>query len=138
MLRGKKVIVLGDRDGIPGPAIAKCLKAAGAMDPENQSNIKKMVDQYGAENLVIVLGAADMESAEITAETAISGDPSFSGPLAGVSLGLPVYHILEPEVMENIPEEMFREQLAMMEMVIDGDAISEKFREIRKSNNDRT
>ena len=27
---GKKVIVIGDRDGIPGPAIEECLKTAGA------------------------------------------------------------------------------------------------------------
>jgi len=29
MLKGKKIIVLGDRDGIPGPAIEECLKSAG-------------------------------------------------------------------------------------------------------------
>ena len=29
MLDGKKVIVLGERDGISGPAIAKCIAAAG-------------------------------------------------------------------------------------------------------------
>ena len=27
---GKKVIVIGDRDGIPGPAIDECLKTIGA------------------------------------------------------------------------------------------------------------
>jgi hypothetical protein len=30
MLNGKKVIILGDRDGVPGPAIEQCLKSAGA------------------------------------------------------------------------------------------------------------
>jgi glycine reductase len=30
MLKGKKVAILGDRDGIPGPAIEECIKAAGA------------------------------------------------------------------------------------------------------------
>ncbi|MDK2927351.1 MAG: glycine/sarcosine/betaine reductase complex component [Bacillota bacterium] len=29
-LKGKKVIALGDRDGVPGPAIEECLKSAGA------------------------------------------------------------------------------------------------------------
>jgi len=28
-LSGKKVAVLGDRDGIPGPAIEECLKTVG-------------------------------------------------------------------------------------------------------------
>ena len=30
ILEGKKVIIIGDRDGIPGPAIAECVKTAGA------------------------------------------------------------------------------------------------------------
>lgn len=29
-LKGKKAIVLGDRDGLPGPAIDECLVSAGA------------------------------------------------------------------------------------------------------------
>ncbi len=29
MLKDKKVVVLGDRDGIPGPAIDECIKSAG-------------------------------------------------------------------------------------------------------------
>ena len=30
ILAGKKVIIIGDRDGIPGPAIEACAKSAGA------------------------------------------------------------------------------------------------------------
>ena len=30
MLKGKKIVVIGDRDGIPGPAIAQCVESAGA------------------------------------------------------------------------------------------------------------
>ena len=30
MLSGKKVIIIGERDGIPGPAIEECIKTAGA------------------------------------------------------------------------------------------------------------
>jgi len=30
LFSGKQVLVLGDRDGIPGPAIEECLKSAGA------------------------------------------------------------------------------------------------------------
>jgi glycine reductase len=29
-LKGKKAIVIGERDGVQGPAIAQCLEAAGA------------------------------------------------------------------------------------------------------------
>ena len=30
ILKDKKVIIIGDRDGIPGPAIGECVKTAGA------------------------------------------------------------------------------------------------------------
>jgi betaine reductase len=30
VLKGKKAIILGDRDGVPGPAIEECAKSAGA------------------------------------------------------------------------------------------------------------
>jgi betaine reductase len=30
ILKGKKVIAIGDRDGIPGPAIEACALSAGA------------------------------------------------------------------------------------------------------------
>ena len=30
MFEGKRAIILGERDGVPGPAIAACLEAAGA------------------------------------------------------------------------------------------------------------
>ena len=30
ILDGKKVIIIADRDGIPGPAIEECAKSAGA------------------------------------------------------------------------------------------------------------
>jgi glycine reductase len=30
MLQGKKIIIIGDRDGIPGPAIEECVKTVEA------------------------------------------------------------------------------------------------------------
>lgn len=30
MLENKKVAILGDRDGVPGPAIEECIKSTGA------------------------------------------------------------------------------------------------------------
>jgi hypothetical protein len=29
-LEGKRIIIIGDRDGVPGPAIEECVKTAGA------------------------------------------------------------------------------------------------------------
>lgn len=30
ILAGKKIIIIGDRDGVPGPAIVECAISAGA------------------------------------------------------------------------------------------------------------
>lgn len=98
---------------------------------ENQAAIKRLAEENGADNLVVVLGATDLEGAEITAETVTLGDPSFAGPLGGVSLGLPVYHILEPDVKKAIPADVYEEQAGFMEMVVDTEAIGKKLKGIR-------
>ena len=67
------------------------------MDLGTQETILRLVNQHGAERLLVLLGAPDAESAEISAETVILGDPTFAGPLAETQLGLDVYHILEEE-----------------------------------------
>lgn len=95
------------------------------MDLENQATIKRLVEEHGAENLMVVLGATEAEGLELAAETVTAGDPSYAGPLAGVSLRLPVYHILEPAVTEGLPAELVEEKLGMMAMVADVGRISE-------------
>jgi betaine reductase len=102
------------------------------MDMENQTTIKNLAEEKGAENLVVVLGATDLQGVEITAATVTSGDPSFTGPLAGASLGLPVYHILEPEVKKAIPEDVYQEHAGFMEMVVDTEEIGGVFKRIRE------
>ncbi|MDX1708483.1 MAG: glycine/sarcosine/betaine reductase complex selenoprotein A, partial [Desulfobacterales bacterium] len=57
---------------------------------------------------------------------------SFTGPLAGASLGLPVYHILEPAVKKAIPEEVYQEHAGFMEMVVDTEEIGGVFKRIRE------
>jgi glycine/sarcosine/betaine reductase complex component A len=95
------------------------------MDPENQDRIKALVDQHGQENLVVVLGAADLESLEVTAETVTLGDPAYVGPLAGVQLGLPVVHILEEDVKEQVDPAVYDEQVGLLEMALDVDQVRE-------------
>ena len=103
------------------------------MDAEAQASIKKIVEnRESRDHFVVVLGASDLEGAEISAETVTLGDPSFAGPLAGVSLGLPVYHILEPDVKEYIPEDIYNESVGIMAMVIDPQEVGERFKKIRE------
>ena len=98
------------------------------MDPENQDRIKALADEHGQENVVVVLGAADVESLEVTAETVTLGDPAFVGPLAGVQLGLPVIHILEEELKEQVDPAVYDEQVGLLEMTLDVEQVREAVR----------
>jgi betaine reductase len=89
------------------------------MDPENQDRIMGLVDEHGAGDLVVVLGAADLESLEVAAETVTVGDPAYVGPLAGVQLGLPVIHILEEDVKQQVDAGVYDEQVGLLEMTLD-------------------
>jgi glycine reductase len=89
------------------------------MNFENQGVIKRLADQYGPENLAVVLGNGEASGVEVFAETVTQGDPSYAGPLAGVSLKIPVYHVLEEEVMGVIPEGLREEKLQLSSLVID-------------------
>ena len=102
------------------------------MDLSTQETIKRLVDQHGADTLLVLLGAPDAESAGIAAETVVLGDPSWAGPLAGVQLGLPVYHVLEAELRAAVPEEVWEEQVGLMVDVLEVDAIADAVREFRE------
>lgn len=102
------------------------------MDLENQKRVKELTEEYGAENVVVILGAAESEAAGLAAETVTAGDPTFAGPLTGVSLGLKVYHACEQEVKAEYAEDVYEEQISMMEMVLDMDAIAEEMNSIRE------
>jgi hypothetical protein len=102
------------------------------MDLENQKRVKEIADQFGPENVIVVLGAAEGEAAGLAAETVTAGDPTYAGPLAGVSLGLLVYHICEPEIKEEVDAGIYDEQVSMMEMVLDVDDIIAEMTAIRE------
>jgi betaine reductase len=95
------------------------------MDPENQGKIQSLVDEHGQDNVVVVLGAADLEAIEVAAETVTMGDPAYVGPLAGVQLGLPVVHILEEEIQEQVDPGVYDDQVGLLEMTLDVDAVRE-------------
>ena len=101
------------------------------MDLENQKRVKEFAEEYGAENLVVVLGAAEGEAAGLAAETVTLGDPTFAGPLTGVQLGLTVYHLCEPETKEEFDEAVYDEQVSMIEMVLAVDDIISEMQAIR-------
>jgi glycine/sarcosine/betaine reductase complex component A len=101
------------------------------MDLDTQANILRVATEVGRENLVVILGSPNPESAGLYAETVTIGDPAYAGPLAGVSLGLPVFHILESEVRGQIAPDVYEREIGMMAIALDGDAIATQIRAVR-------
>jgi betaine reductase len=82
----------------------------------------------------VVWGITNEQYLEVGSRTVMEGDPSWSGPLAGVSLHLKVFHIFEPEIKNRIPQDVFDEELMLLELAVGDEkidktiAMMEKFR----------
>ena len=102
------------------------------MDLHHQQTIKDLAKEHGPESLLVLLGSPDPESAGLSAQTVIEGDPTYAGPLAEVQLGLDVHHVLEDEVRRLIPPEVWEQQVGVMAEVLDAEGISETLRQLRQ------
>jgi len=89
------------------------------------------VDENGKENTIVILGAPDADSAELYAETVVNGDPSWVGPLAGVAMKLPVFHIMEPDIKRQIDPKIYEEHLGIMEIALEVDKIAKGLKRVR-------
>jgi glycine reductase len=101
------------------------------MDPENQGLIQAIVEREGADNVVVILGAADAEALEVATETVTRGDPSYVGPLAGVQLGLPVMHIFESELKDQVDPVIYEQKIGFLELSLQPDEIRAVMRKVR-------
>ena len=102
------------------------------MDLNSQETIKRLADEHGAEQLLVLLGAPDAESAEIAAETVVLGDPTYAGALAEARLGLSVYHALEEEFRSQVDDDVWEEQIGIMADVLDAEEISTAVKGMRE------
>jgi betaine reductase len=102
------------------------------MDIGNQARIKELAAKYGKDQLLVVIGGAEAEASGLAVETVANGDPAFAGPLAGVQLGLRAYHVMEPEIKNAVDPVIYDQQVGMMEMVLDVEAIIAECRSIRQ------
>ena len=108
------------------------------MDLNSQETIKRLADEHGAEQLLVILGAPDPESAEIAAETLVLGDPTYAGVLAEVQLGLSVYHVLEDEIRSQISDDAWEDQIGVMADVLEAEEISAAVRGMRDQGGGRS
>ena len=103
------------------------------MDLEGQGRIRQVVEQAGTEDVVAVLGANSATAVEMTALTLKSGDPSYAGPLAGIALGIPSYHILEPEIVGQVDPALYDRELALSALAMDVDEVIAPMKLLREA-----
>lgn len=102
------------------------------MDLEEQAEIGRLAAEHAGDDLIVLLGSPSPEAAALAAETVMRGDPTYAGPLAGVSLGLPVYHILEPQIRAQIDPHVYEEQVGLAAFALDAEAIIAAVRAVRE------
>ncbi len=71
----------------------------------------------------MVWGVTNEQYLEVGSKTVMEGDPSWAGPLAGVALRLKVYHVLEPEIRNHIPPDVYENELMLLELAVGDEKI---------------
>ncbi len=89
------------------------------------------MDTIGTDGVMVLIGTPTADSSRLYALTVTEGDPAWAGALAGVHLDLPVFHITESEVKEQINPEISAAEVGVAEMVIERDEISKALHEVR-------
>ena len=102
------------------------------MDLEVQGRIKELAEQYGKEDIVVILGAPNVDSSLIQFETVTRGDPTYAGPLAGVELGLRAFHVFEPEIKSLIDPARYAELIETLELGLESETIISALQNARK------
>jgi len=92
-----------------------------------------VAEQLDRDEVVVLLGTPTEDASRLYAMTVTTGDPSWAGALAGVALGLPVYHVTEDAVKAEIAPADYDEHLALMAMAMDADAIAAAVRAVREA-----
>jgi betaine reductase len=83
--------------------------------------VKALAERFGTEELVLVFGLNQPFSLRIMATTFKEGDPSFTGALGGIALGLRSYHIFE--LKSDVPPEVWEREMAFKELEMEADAV---------------
>lgn len=90
------------------------------------------MEENGKEDIVVVIGTPSPDSSKLYALTVTEGDPTWAGALAGAALNLPVFHITEAEIRDQIDEQVFEDELGGVDMVLDVEDIAEAVRSVRE------
>ncbi len=105
------------------------------MDLEVQGRVKQLVEEYGKDELPVLLGAPNVDAARLQFETMTRGDPTYAGPLGGIELGLEAYHVFEPAVKEVIDPSRYSDLIETLELGLEADSIVEALQQARAGEN---
>ena len=86
----------------------------------------------GQENLVVLLGTPTPESSRLYAMTVREGDPTWAGALAGADLGLPVFHVTESQIRDQVDPNVYDAEVGLAEMALDVVEIAQAVEEVRQ------
>ena len=95
-----------------------------------------MAETLDREQVVVLLGTPTADASRLYAMTVTTGDPSWAGALAGVPLGLSVYHVTEEALKAEIGADEYEEHVALMAMAMDVEAIGRAVRDVREARDD--
>jgi len=90
-----------------------------------------VAERFDPDEVVVLLGTPTEDASRLYAMTVTSGDPSWAGALAGVALGLPVFHVAEEAVRTQVAPADYDEHVALMAMAMDVDAIARAVEGVR-------
>ena len=101
------------------------------MDLEDQWKILELIDKYGAEHILVLLGCPDAESSHIQAESVSQGDPSMVGPLSGFDNNMLVYHIIEQKAKNIFPVATYEKHILKYVSKLDAESIQQRMDYVR-------
>jgi glycine reductase len=81
---------------------------------------------------LVLLGTPSADSSRLYALTVTEGDPSWAGPLAGIALALPVFHVTEDAIKAQVPPEVYEQHVALMEFTPEVEEIRSVVRDVRE------
>ena len=81
---------------------------------------------------MVLLGTPSAESSRLYALTVTGGDPAWVGALAGIQLGLPVFHVTEDDVKAQVSPDVYEKHVALMEFAQEVDEIRRTVRDVRE------
>lgn len=141
-----RVFIFGNLSGIVADDLEACIKTTeyeivGKMDAElpvlgnvDFNDQTAVLETYKKNNnIIIVLGFLDESDCSIYAETFKDGDPTYAGPLAGLSLNLKTYHITEPEIKNKCDPKAYKDHAGIIETVINVEEIHKVLKAMRDS-----